>query len=80
MNIHLKNKPDWFVAKNPISGKVPVVEWEGATVRESAIICEYLDEKFPEKRLMSTCPERRARDKEMVEISKKVMSGSNRGQ
>ncbi len=47
------NKPDWFASVSPY-GKVPVLSHEGHTIYESAIINEYLDERFPETPLMPT--------------------------
>jgi len=49
--VDLKNKPEDLTRQNPY-GKVPVlVDGEGV-IYESAIIDEYLEEKFPEVRLM----------------------------
>ena len=51
IEVDLKNKPSDLVQQNPY-GKVPVlVDGEGV-IYESAIINEYLQEKFPEPRLM----------------------------
>jgi glutathione S-transferase len=47
----LKNKPSDLVQQNPY-GKVPVLVDGDGVVYESAIINEYLDEKFPEMRLL----------------------------
>lgn len=49
----LKNKPSDLVQRNPY-GKVPVLVDGDGVIYESAIIDEYLDEKFPEVRLMPT--------------------------
>jgi glutathione S-transferase len=49
----LKNKPSDLVQNNPY-GKVPVLVDDGAVIYESAIIDEYLEEKFPDVRLMPT--------------------------
>lgn len=40
-----------FLMRNP-AGKVPVLRIEGKTLSESQAICEYLEEKYPEPRLM----------------------------
>ena len=45
IEVDLRNKPDWFLAVSPY-GKVPVIVDDGKTIYESAIINEYLDEKF----------------------------------
>ena len=73
INVNLKNRPDWFVAKTPHIGKVPLIEYQGAVNYESFVLQEYLEEKFPEHpRLAASTPEKRARDKYMVELSKRV--------
>ncbi|NWU74598.1 GSTO1 transferase, partial [Onychorhynchus coronatus] len=72
ININLKNKPDWFFEKNP-SGLVPVLETsKGQLIWESPITCEYLDEAFPEKKLMPSDPYERARQKMVLEDFSKV--------
>jgi glutathione S-transferase len=47
----LKNKPSDLVQRNPYS-KVPVLVDGDGVIYESAVIDEYLDEKFPEAKLM----------------------------
>jgi glutathione S-transferase len=49
--VDLKNKPEDLTRQNPY-GKVPVLVDGVGVVYESAIIDEYLEEKFPEVRLM----------------------------
>lgn len=49
-----------FVALNP-NGQVPVLVHNGAVITESTVINEYLDEVFPEKRLVPKDPVARAR-------------------
>jgi glutathione S-transferase len=39
---------DWFKAINP-NGQVPALEHDGAIITESTVICEYLDECFPDQ-------------------------------
>lgn len=51
IEVDLKNKPEDLVRQNPY-GKVPVLVDGDGVIYESAIIDEYLDEKFPEVRLM----------------------------
>ncbi len=56
----MKNKSKDLLERNPY-GKVPVLQ-DGATViYESAIIDEYLDEKYPQTPLMPRDPAARAR-------------------
>jgi glutathione S-transferase len=49
--VDLFDRPDWFRDVSPY-GKVPVLLHEGATLYESAIINQYLDERFPDPPLM----------------------------
>ena len=49
-----------YKAINPI-GKIPTLEVDGKTIPESQIICEYLEECFPEPSLMPQDPLQRAR-------------------
>ena len=51
IEVNLKNKPEDLVRQNPY-GKVPVLVDDGGVVYESAIIDEYLEEKFPAVGLM----------------------------
>ncbi len=57
--VDLKHKPAWFEAVSPYS-KVPVLKHDGAVVYESAIINEYIEERFPEPALMPAEPAARA--------------------
>lgn len=57
--IDLFNRPAWFRDVSPY-GKVPVLRHEGATIYESAIINQYLDEMFPAPPLMPGSPALRA--------------------
>lgn len=41
--IDLRNKPDWFMKISPL-GQVPVLQTQGVSLFESAVINEYLDE------------------------------------
>lgn len=50
--IDLDDRPAWLYEKNP-AGKVPVLEEDGGLVLpESAVIMEYLDERYPEPPLL----------------------------
>ena len=57
--VDLQNKPRAFVDAS-LYGKVPAIEHEGHRIWESAIINEYLEEVFPEPRLLPREPGRRA--------------------
>ncbi|XP_008843928.1 glutathione S-transferase omega-1 [Nannospalax galili] len=72
ININLKNKPEWFFEKNPL-GLVPVLEnSQGHLVCESVITCEYLDEVYPEKKLLPSDPYEKACQKMIFELFSKV--------
>ena len=42
-----KPRPAWFKELNPL-GKVPVLRHDGRLLNESSVICEYLEDAFPE--------------------------------
>ncbi len=49
--IDLENRPAWLYEKNPV-GKVPVLDDDGWVLPESAVIDEYLEERYPEPALL----------------------------
>ena len=58
--IDLDDRPAWLYEKNP-AGKVPVLEEDGGfLLPESAVIMEYLDERYPEPALLPLDPASRA--------------------
>jgi glutathione S-transferase len=57
--IDLADRPAWIYEKNPL-GKVPVLEGDGLCLPESAVIMEYLEERFPEPPLLPADPAERA--------------------
>lgn len=57
--IDLADRPAWLYEKNP-TGKVPVVEEDGWVLPESAVISEYLEERYPEPALLPADPGERA--------------------
>lgn len=60
VNVNLKEKPAWFLSLNP-AGLVPVLEYKGHVICESSICDEYLDDQFPQRPLMPSCPFKRAK-------------------
>lgn len=60
VEIDLGNRPPWIVEKNPPAGRVPVLEEDGWVLPESAVIDEYLDERYPEPPLLPADPAERA--------------------
>lgn len=73
VNVNLKNKPDWFVAKNPL-GKVPVLERDGDVIYESLVCNEWLDTQFPANRILPQDPTERAKAYMTVERLSKITS------
>ncbi|XP_076142179.1 glutathione S-transferase omega-1-like [Alosa pseudoharengus] len=72
VNINLKDKPDWFLEKNPL-GEVPTLETvNGQVIYESPITCEYLDEVYAEKKLLPSDPFEKAQQKMLLEHFSKV--------
>jgi glutathione S-transferase len=57
--IDLADRPAWLYEKNPL-GKVPVLEEDTLCLPESAVIMEYLEERYPEPSLMPADPAERA--------------------
>lgn len=57
--IDLRETPAWFQALSPY-GKVPLLVQGEHRIWESAVINEYLEERFPEPPLLPAEPERRA--------------------
>jgi glutathione S-transferase len=67
VEIDLDDRPAWIYEKNPL-GKVPVLEEDGGLVLpESAVIMEYLDERFPEPPLLPVDAAERALARLLVE-------------
>src|SRR5437868_4139011 len=65
--VDLDDRPDWIYAKNPI-GKVPVIEEDdGFVLPESAVIMEYLEQRYPRPALWPDDPEERALGRLLVE-------------
>jgi len=59
VEIDLSDRPAWLYEKNP-SGRVPVIEEDGWVLPESAVIMEYLEERYPEPPLLAADPADRA--------------------
>lgn len=72
VNINLRSKPEWFFDKSPL-GKVPSLEVEGEVLSESLVICDYLDEAYPDPPLHPTDPWKKGQDKMFVEVFNKVI-------
>jgi glutathione S-transferase len=68
IEIDLQNKPADFTRLSPY-GKVPMLIDGDARIYESAVINEYLDEKYPSPPLMPRTPEERARVRIWVDFA-----------
>lgn len=60
VTIDLADRPAWLVEHNPPHGRVPVLEEDGWVLPESAVIDEYLEERFPDPPLLPLDPGERA--------------------
>jgi glutathione S-transferase len=60
VEIDLSDRPAWLYEKNP-AGRVPVIEEDGGPpLPESAVIMEFLEERYPEPPLLPPDPADRA--------------------
>src|ERR671934_2294699 len=59
VEIDLDDRPEWIYEKNPL-GRVPVLEEDTFVLAESAVINEYLEERYPEPALWPADPGERA--------------------
>lgn len=59
------SQKDEYLAKSPM-GKVPYVVVDGALLRESQVICEYLEDAYPQKPLLPKEPLARAQVRELI--------------
>jgi glutathione S-transferase len=63
--VDLDDRPTWIYEKNPL-GRVPVLEEDTFVLAESAVIDEYLDERYPEPSLWPADPAERALGRMLV--------------
>lgn len=59
------SQKDEYVAKSPM-GKVPYLMVDGTLLRESEVICEYLEDAYPDRPLLPKDPLERARVRELI--------------
>ena len=64
--VDLDDRPGWIYEKNPL-GRVPVIEEDGFLLPESAVIMEYLEERYPEPALLPADAAERALARLLVE-------------
>ncbi len=60
VTIDLTDRPSWLIERNPPRGRVPVLEEDGWVLPESAVIDEYLEERYPAPPLLPADPGERA--------------------
>ena len=63
--IDLEDRPAWIYEKNPL-GRVPVLEEDTFVLAESAVINEYLENRYPEPALWPADPAERALGRMLV--------------
>ncbi|CCD62561.1 Glutathione S-transferase omega [Caenorhabditis elegans] len=68
INVHLQEKPDWYFSKH-YKGQVPTLEHDEGKkhVIESAVIPEYLDDIYPETRILPTDPYEKVQQKLLLD-------------
>ena len=64
-NCRPSQKDEWL-ARSPM-GKVPILEVDGATLTESQVICEYLEDAHPAKPLYPSDPLEKAKVRELID-------------
>jgi RNA polymerase-associated protein len=64
--VDLDDRPAWIYEKNPL-GRVPVLEEDDFVLPESAVIMEYLEERYPEPPLWPADPAERAAGRLLLE-------------
>jgi glutathione S-transferase len=65
VEVDLDDRPAWIYEKNPL-GRVPVLEEDTFVLAESAVIDEYLDERYPDPSLWPADPAERALGRMLV--------------
>lgn len=60
------SQKDEFVERSPV-GKVPFLVVDGAVITESQVICEYLEDAYPQKPLYPADPVARAKVRELID-------------
>jgi glutathione S-transferase len=61
------SQKDEWLARSPM-GKVPMLETDHGRLCESAVICEYLEDAYPQKPLLPADPFARAKVRELVVV------------
>lgn len=78
VNVNTSNKPEWIFELNS-SGKVPILDTGSSLIPESLVICDYLDEVFPEPPLHSKDKQERERDAVLLKDFDEFLTVYHRG-
>jgi len=73
--IDLQHKPDWFLKDAPTS-KVPLIYVDDKILFESIVICEYLEELFPQNPLHPQDPHAKAIHRAWMEFSSGILAAT----
>ena len=65
-NCRPSQKDEWL-ARSPV-GKVPILEFDGGSLAESQVICEYLEDTYPQVPLYPKDPIAKARVRELITV------------
>ena len=65
-NCRPSQKDEWL-ARSPV-GKVPILEFDGGSLAESQVICEYLEDTYPRVPLYPKDPIAKARVRELITV------------
>jgi stringent starvation protein A len=65
VSVDLTDRPAWIYEKNE-TGRVPVLEEDAWLLPESAVILEYLEERYPEPPLLPADPAERAQARVLI--------------
>lgn len=71
----LEQLSDRFLALNP-AGMVPVLVHDGAVIRESTVISEYIEDRFPDRPMRPADPAGRARMREWTQRISQIATGA----
>ncbi len=65
-NCRPSQKDEWL-ARSPV-GKVPIIEFDGGSLAESQVICDYLEDAYPQVPLYPKDPMAKARVRELITV------------